>query len=141
MKAMRLICVAAMLTTAFANADEIPSRKLLDAMAAVESSMGRTSGNIYQITPEYVADVNRILRKMSRVDGSPRKRYTCSDVFDKGRSEEMMRVFWGYYSKRLQDPSEENFAKIHNVGFRGLKRHRKAAETYWSKVMKQIKLR
>lgn len=115
------------------------ARALMDAIAEVESDGGATSRNVYQLTPEYVADVNRIQRKESRVDGVPRRAWSCCDVEDRSRSEAMMAVFWRYYSRRLPNGGTvEELAKIHHVGHRGMRTRRAAAEAYWRKVRRRM---
>ena len=141
MNAMKAMCIAACMSAVCCNAERVPSRSLLDAIARVESTDGKASGNVYQITPEYVADVNRIQRKLTRVDGVRRHRFSCEDVFDRAKSEEMMLVYWGYYSRRLGKTDAEHFAKLHNVGYRGVKEKRSAGERYWNKVKNEMNAR
>ncbi|MCQ2300591.1 MAG: hypothetical protein MJZ81_10765 [Bacteroidales bacterium] len=114
---------------------------LFDAIAMAESTNGRRSGNVYQITPEYVSDVNRIQRKLTRVDGMKRERFSCESVFDREASERMMEVFWNYYCPRVGDWSDETKCKLHHVGYRGLRTKKDLAEIYWKKIRKFNKSR
>lgn len=112
---------------------EDPAR-LFRIISEVESANGRRSGNMYQITPEYVSDVNRIQRKLTRVDGMKRERFSCESVFDRGASERMMEVYWNYYCPRVGDWSDETKCKLHHVGYRGLRTKKDLAEIYWKKI-------
>lgn len=118
--------------------------RLCAAIAQVESDRGETSGNVYQITPEYVADVNRIQRKETRVGGANanarRKSWRCEDALSMERSKAMMRIFWAYYARRLPNGgTAEELAKIHHVGYRGLRTKRTEAEVYWRKVRRALR--
>ena len=114
------------------------SRKLYAAIAAVESDNGETSGNIYQIQPSYVADVNRVQAKLERVDGINRRRFALADVYDKTASEQMMAVYWDYYTKRTGRADAKTLAMLHRVGLRGLTTKRRTAEAYWARVSKAM---
>lgn len=121
--------------------------RLLAALAKVESDNGKTSKNVYQLMPEYVSDVNRIQRKETRSDnkedvsGQKTKRsWTCEDVLDARKSEMMMLAFWRYYSRRMpHGGTMEELAKIHHVGYRGMRTKRSSAEIYWRKIKKELR--
>lgn len=111
---------------------------LLMALAIVESANnplaigddGKSWG-LYQIRPEYVADVNRIL-------GS--KQYRHRDAFNPAAAGRMVEIYIGHYAtpRRIggMDPTEAA-ARIHNGGPNG---HRKAATIeYWHKVRKGLR--
>jgi len=126
-------------TMTFAVVTGIALTNLLAAIAQVESDRGATSRNVYQLTPEYVADVNRIQRKLTRIDGVRRTQWKCEDVLDVTRSEEMIAVYWAYYGKRLpQGGTAEELAKMHNVGYSGLRTRKTAAKRYWARVEKHL---
>lgn len=114
------------------------SRRLFNAIAAVESDNGETSDNIYQIQPCYVADVNRIQAKLERVDGIRRRRFAADDVYDRLASERMMEIYWAYYTKRTLRADAKTLAMLHRVGWRGLKTRKGTAEAYWKRVKKAM---
>jgi len=133
-----LLSLATAVAACCANAN--PGRStLFRAIAAVESIDGATSANVYQLQPSYVADVNRIQRKLQRVDGRRRETFSCLDVMSRSASERMMEIYWDYYGKRIQGPvTDEIRAKLHRVGFRGLRTRRATAEAYWRRVRKAM---
>lgn len=131
--------IALILLSSVLYAMEKPSWKLFRAIENVESSLGKTSGNVYQIQPGYVADVNRIQRKLERIDGIRRERFSLEDVFSRIKSERMMMVYWSYYSKRIiNGTSYEVLARLHRVGFAGLRIKKTTADIYWRKVRKEL---
>ena len=67
---------------------------LFTALATVESNNGKTSRNVYQITEQYVDDVNRICR----INGFSFV-YYYSDVNDRSKSERMMETYRAQYGK------------------------------------------
>lgn len=136
----RLATIFFALVCTSVTAMEKPSWKLFRAIERVESSLGKTSSNVYQLQPDYVADVNRIQRKLERVDGIRRRKFKCEDVFSRETSEKMMMVFWSYYSKRVANgESYEVLAKLHRVGFVGLTKKKHTAGEYWKKVQKELR--
>lgn len=105
---------------------------LYAAIAQVESENGRTSNNVYQITFNYIEDVNRIAKL---INDEPR--YLISDKFDRGTSERMMSTYWlyygtQYYRKTGRMPTAEILVRIHNGGPNGWKRP--TTLKYWHKV-------
>lgn len=110
---------------------------LYRAIAKVESDNGITSENIYQITRNYVDDVNRIY---------PSFRYRHSDVYDRFESETMMLLYWRYYAYMYsretgKEITYETLARMHNKGGRYWTSDRKIAESnpYWNKVMVELR--
>jgi hypothetical protein len=104
---------------------------LLRAIAIVESDNGITSDNVYQITPIYVQDVNRIAGTS----------FTMSDALDRSASEEMMLTYWEHYGKRYErltgkKVTMEVLARIHNGGLNGYKKS--ATDKYWCKIKKAL---
>lgn len=103
---------------------------LVDSIAAVESSDGRRSSNVYQITPVYVRDCNRF-----------HPVFTLADRFSRDRSQTMMQVYWAVYGKRYADltgnqPTYEVLARIHNGGPDGFKR--RSTDRYWQRVKREL---
>lgn len=101
---------------------------LFAALAQVESNNGQTSKNIYQITRQYVDDVNRI---------SENEKFTYGDVNDRERSERMMEIYLAHYCIKYTDetgglPTWETMARIHNGGPRGWSKY--ATKKYWRRV-------
>lgn len=101
---------------------------LFTALAQVESNNGRTSKNIYQITRQYVDDVNRI---------SDNEAFLYEDRNDRAKSERMMEIYWLYYARRYLDqtgrtPTWETLARIHNGGPDGWKKY--GTKKYWRRV-------
>lgn len=107
---------------------------LLRAIAAVESGGndhavgddGRAVGR-YQITPIYLADVNRIA-------GTD---YTLSDRTDPVKSAEMVKIYLAHYGKRYRritgrQITAEVLSRIHNGGPDGWRKQK--TEKYWRKV-------
>ena len=77
---------------------------------------GRSVGR-YQLTAIYVADVNRILK----LKGHPEQQYQLADRTDLVKSEEMIRVYLGYYApireRTLGRPMLPwELAMIHHMG-------------------------
>ena len=109
---------------------------LYGAVGKAESDNGRTSRNHYQLTERYVRDVERI---------------TClpaphSVYEDKARQEAAMLEYWNHYGKRYEAASgrpinAEVLAKMHRVGYRGLKSKQKTARDYWHKVRPEYEAR
>ena len=105
---------------------------LFTALATVESNNGKTSRNVYQITEQYVDDVNRICR----INGFSFV-YYYSDVNDRSKSERMMETYLAHYGKVYADrtgrlPTWETLARIHNGGPDGWKKY--ATKRYWRRV-------
>lgn len=101
---------------------------LFTALAQVESNNGQTSKNVYQITRQYVDDVNRI---------SDNEAFLYEDRNDRGKSERMMEIYWLYYARRYLDqtgrtPTWETLARIHNGGPDGWKKY--GTKKYWRRV-------
>ena len=101
---------------------------LFTALAQVESNNGQTSKNVYQITRQYVDDVNRI---------SDNEAFLYEDRNDRGKSERMMEIYWLYYTQRYIDqtgrtPTWETLARIHNGGPDGWKKY--CTKKYWRRV-------
>ncbi len=91
---------------------------LLDAIEWVESlgdpdAVGK-AGEIgtYQITKQYVDDVNRIIRVLSM--GIPY--FTYDDRWDRTSSREMTSILTGFYSTGFDVYRFEARARIHNAG-------------------------
>lgn len=105
---------------------------LCSAIAKVESDRGATSDNVYQIRRIYVDDVNRFSKDI---------RFNHSDVFDKTKSEQMMRRYWLWYGKLYKintglNPTYETLARIHNGGPYGWRKN--ATLLYWKRVRKEL---
>lgn len=101
---------------------------LFTALAQVESNNGQTSKNVYQITRQYVDDVNRI---------SDNEAFLYEDRNDRAKSERMMEIYWLYYARRYLDqtgrtPTWETLARIHNGGPDGWKKY--GTKKYWRRV-------
>lgn len=101
---------------------------LFMALAQVESNNGQTSKNVYQITRQYVDDVNRI---------SDNEAFLYEDRNDRAKSERMMEIYWLYYARRYLDqtgrtPTWETLARIHNGGPDGWKKY--GTKKYWRRV-------
>ena len=101
---------------------------LFTALAQVESNNGQTSKNVYQITRQYVDDVNRI---------SDNEAFLYEDRNDRSKSERMMEIYWLYYTQRYIDqtgrtPTWETLARIHNGGPDGWKKY--CTKKYWRRV-------
>ena len=106
---------------------------LFSAIAQVESCNGQTSKNVYQITRQYVDDVNRILMG--------NETYTYDDVNDRERSERMMEIYLAHYCVKYKDetgrfPTWETIARIHNGGPRGWCKY--ATKKYWRRVKEHL---
>lgn len=129
---MRSVCVmfAAAMCSLAASAAGIDYPALFQAIAFVESSDGVRSRNVYQLTGRYLSDLERITGE----------RWSYSDTaLDRARSMTAMRTYWAYYSSRqfqrgTSVPSTELLAKIHHVGYVGLRTRKDRAEAYWKKV-------
>ena len=109
---------------------------LCGAVGKAESDSGRTSRNHYQLTPRYVRDVERIT-------GLP---VPHSVYEDKARQEAAMLDYWNHYGERYEAASgravsAEVLAKMHRVGYRGLKSKPKTARDYWHKVRPEYEVR
>ena len=112
---------------------------LFAAIAQVESEGGRTSRDVYQISPAYLKDVNRIIAEKYKVDGMtvhPAYFYP-NEVESRSASELMMKVYWEYYGymyfmETRNLPTAEVLARIHNGGPNGWKNP--ATLKYWNKV-------
>ena len=109
---------------------------LYGAVGKAESDNGLTSRNHYQLTERYVRDVERITgRAVSRT------------VYgEKAKQEAAMLEYWNHYGERYEAASgraisAEVLAKIHRVGYRGLKSKPKTARDYWHKVRPEYEAR
>lgn len=105
---------------------------LFAAIAQVESENGKTSDNVYQISPAYVRDVNKILTRFGR-----REHFMWIDRFRRVRSECMMVTYWQHYGERYRRiagkaPTAEVLARIHNGGPSGWRKE--STLGYWAKV-------
>ena len=103
---------------------------LYESIAAVESTNGKTSANVYQITPAYVGDCNRFMSC-----------FKISDRFSPFKSRFMMEVYWTVYGKRYfkatgKQPTYETLARIHNGGPDGWKK--RATVHYWKRVKTEL---
>ena len=103
---------------------------LYESIAAVESTNGKTSANVYQITPVYVRDVNRALPV-----------FKLSDRFSPFKSRCMMEVYWTMYGHAYitctgRFPTYETLARIHNGGPDGWKK--RATDRYWKRVKTEL---
>jgi len=106
---------------------------LYAAIADVESDNGKTSGNVYQISVAYIADVNRITK--NRYLFAEHERYV------RWIAESMMAEYWKYYGERYaratgKQPTAEVLARIHNGGPDGWRKE--ATLAYWRKVEARI---
>lgn len=114
----------------------IPLTALYCAIAHVESNGGldpKCGGNVYQITRDYLEDVNRF---------SP---YIYPDAvrFDRVASERMMYDYWYFYGMKYitetgKPVTAEILAKIHRVGYAGLKTRARTAQRYWVRVKRYL---
>ena len=109
---------------------------LYGAVGKAESDSGRTSRNHYQLTPRYVRDVERITGKAA----------SRTVYGDKAKQEAAMLEYWNHYGERYEAASgraisAEVLAKIHRVGYRGLKSKPKTARDYWHKVRPEYEAR
>ena len=107
------------------------------AIAQVESNGGldaKCRGNVYQITRRYLDDVNRF---------SP---YIYPDAvrFDRIASERLMYDYWYFYGMKYitetgRPVTAEVLAKIHRVGYAGLKTRARTAQRYWERVRNEMR--
>jgi len=107
---------------------------LFDAIADVESTSGKRSANVYQITDIYLRDVNRIML-LSRYRFFPS--FRLCDRFSPMKSQDMMLVYWRFYGDIYKattgkTPTIEVLARIHNGGPYGYRLRSTAA--YWRRV-------
>ena len=114
---------------------------LVDSIAAVESTSGKRSANVYQISDSYLRDVNRIVG-FERYKFFPG--FNTYDKFARSKSRDMMYVYWAFYGDKYQAatgnaPTLEVLARIHNGGPTGYKKS--STERYWRRVKKQLALR
>ena len=106
--------------------------RLLRAVAQVESDNGKTSHNVYQLTPVWVADINRITDC----------EYTLAElVEDRGLAESLIIRYWKYYGARYEaregvQADYEVLSRIHNGGPNGM--DKSATLPYWNKVKKYL---
>lgn len=94
---------------------------LFAAIAQIESENGRTSENVYQLSAQYVADVNRIAALTNQ-----NVAFADSDVRDRAKAEQMMCIYLSFYGARYlrqtgKTPTLETLARIHNGGPNGWK--------------------
>ena len=109
---------------------------LYGAVGKAESDNGRTSRNHYQLTERYVRDVERIT-------GKPASRTVYGD---KSKQEAAMLDYWNHYGERYESASgrpinAEVLAKMHRVGYRGMKSKQTVAREYWHKVRPEYEAR
>ena len=109
---------------------------LYGAVGKAESDSGRTSRNHYQLTERYVRDVERITGLTV-----PHSVYE-----NKARQEAAMLDYWNHYGERYEAASgrtisAEVLAKMHRVGYRGLKSKPTVAREYWHKVKPEYEAR
>jgi len=111
-----------------------PNKSLIDALILVESSGRENAYNkkedavgCLQIRPVMVREVNRILKRLGRVE-----RFTKEDRWDCGQSREMFYIWRNYHHK---NSSDEVIARCWNGGPRGYKK--RSTEHYWYKVQLQ----
>lgn len=107
---------------------------LLHTIAAVESGGndfavgdGGMAVGRYQITPIYLADVNRIAGTC----------YTLADRTDPVKAAEMVRIYLAHYGRRYiritgRPITAEVLSRIHNGGPDGWRKQK--TEKYWRKV-------
>ena len=110
------------------------TKSLIDALILVESSGRENAYNkkedavgCLQIRPVMVREVNRILKRLGRVE-----RFTKEDRWDCGQSREMFYIWRNYHHK---NSSDEVIARCWNGGPRGYKK--RSTEYYWNKVQLQ----
>lgn len=131
-----LSALAVVVALGSARAEEaIDYDALVQAMAIVESDDGATSRNVWQITPRYWADVNRI-RRMNWHPSSYAHMVSVRAV-----ALDYMAIFWAHYGERYtartgKPITAEVLAKMHRVGYEGIWRRPKTAEKYWRRVRK-----
>lgn len=126
----RVATLIAALAALAACAREPTERQLLDALAAVESSRGATSANVYQLRRIYVDDCNRIAARAGDA-----RRWTYADRLDKSRAESMMRLYWAFYAG--PGATAERRARIHNGGPDGAAK--RATDAYWRRVQRELR--
>lgn len=135
----RRICAHAALALSLvaggAYAEEVDYDALFYAIAQVESDCGRTSANRYQLTRSFCLDLERITGETWDY---------AATVASDGRARLGMRLYWGYYAPRKvkRDGGEvtaELLAKLHNVGYVGLRSKASAADRYLRKVRRHYK--
>ena len=113
-----------------AIAQPVDYRLLFDAIAAVESSRGATSANVYQIRRIYVLDVNRMTGKgywYEAVTADERLARAC------------MRDYWRCWLARTGAPvTYETLARMHNGGgWRGWRKD--GTRGYWLRIRAELK--
>ena len=107
---------------------------LYEAIAEVESTSGKRSANVYQISTIYLRDVNRILRFHRYTFYPP---FRLQDINSPSKSRDMMLVYWKFYGDRYlnrtgKNPSYEVLARLHNGG--PFKYEMRCTFHYWHKV-------
>ena len=115
--------------------------KLLFAIKYVESggdidAVG-ANGELgpYQLTVQYVIDVNRIVA----INKMPFGRYRLSHRQFCRYCNSMMEIYWDHYAtiERLgHEPTLEDLARIHNGGPNGYKKQ--STKVYWEKVKVEL---
>jgi hypothetical protein len=111
----------------------IVTDELINALIFVESrgndkAVNKQSGarGCLQLKPIYVKEVNRLY-------GTD---YTFGDAFNRQKSIEIVKKYLNYYGSRIETPSYENLARIHNGGPNG---HKKSfTKQYWVLVKKSL---
>lgn len=128
-----------MLFTSFNVAALQLDNALLDAIEFVESNAnsfavgdgGKSIGS-FQITKEYVDDVNRIYNK----------RYTHNDRYDRRKSRQMTILYLLHYGRLYErrtnkEATYEVLSRIHNGGPNGM--YKDSTIPYWVKVRNRIR--
>lgn len=106
---------------------------IFQAIAQVETNNNNTKVGLhgetgkYQLTKQYIDDVNRISRS----------EYTYMDRLNPRKCRCMMRIYWAHYLKRHGLPyTYQNIARIHNRGPRGWQNPESVK--YWCRVKKLL---
>lgn len=142
MKQIRIIAaaVAVSLAGSATAVEVIDYPALLEAVAEVESDNGATSRNVFQITRVHWADVNRI-RRWNWHPSSYRDMVETRAI-----AAEYVLAYWDYYGDWWQRATgqlvtAEVLAKMHRVGYEGLRTRQRRAEDYWRKVRPEYEAR
>jgi len=110
----------------------ITTDQLMDAIAIVESSRGKTSNNVYQLKPIYVEDVCRITGQ----------RITHAQAIgDDALARACIAAYWNHYGHAYwkqtgTEASAEALARIHNGGPDGWRRT--STHGYWLRVSEAL---
>lgn len=110
---------------------------LLDAIAAVESDLGATSANVYQLRRIYVDDLRRIYG--DRFCGLA---WTYEAIAnDQELSKQCVLAYWEHYGARYTATTGRRvtfavLARIHNGGPRGWAKP--STLNYWNRVRREL---